>query len=78
MSALCNRCGAAIGGRKRCGITEHRIQIKAMQKWCAFLELRANRDWLDREKLRLELAEARRELADKRLAQGALPLEMGA
>lgn len=32
-------------GRRRCGIPEHRKQIKAMQKWCAFLQAQQGGMW---------------------------------
>ena len=41
-------------GRRRCGIIEHRRQIKSMQKWCAFLNSQHSEMWT---RLRLSHAE---------------------
>ncbi len=41
-------------GRRRCRIPEHRKQIKAMQKWCAFLETTHRAMWAERMNDRLQ------------------------
>lgn len=58
-------------GRRRCGIPEHRRQIKSMQKWVAHLQTSQSEMWtrlraadLEIEKLRLELWKEQRLRAD--------------
>lgn len=41
-------------GRRRCAIPEHRKQIRAMQRWCAFLQAGRAAMW---SQLRAECAE---------------------
>lgn len=48
-------------GRRRCGIPEHRKQIRALQKWCAFLQLQHGLRWSQRHSLNLEIDAMRRD-----------------
>jgi len=52
-------------GRRRCGIREHRRQIKAMQRWCTYLELRGRVHHAERRQAVLEVERERRALSDQ-------------
>lgn len=45
---------AAHTGRRRCRIPEHRRQIRAMQKWCEWLQMRQGEMWQRNRADRLE------------------------
>lgn len=42
-------------GRRRCGIPEHRRQIRYLQRWCAFLQSRHSEMWARNRELQKEL-----------------------
>lgn len=42
-------------GRRRCGIPEHRRQIRAMQRWGHYLQARHEAHWRERASLQAEV-----------------------
>lgn len=64
-----------VTGRRRCGIPEHRRQIRAMQRWGAYLQQSMARSWsqsrvvqLERDALQAEVYRLRRKLQERQAA----------
>jgi septal ring factor EnvC (AmiA/AmiB activator) len=54
--------GEPVTGRRRCGIPEHRKQIKSMQKWVAFVQTQIGLQWAQRQLFNRELDDVRRQM----------------
>jgi hypothetical protein len=56
----------ALTGRRRCGIPEHRRQIRTMQRWCAYLQLQQGVMWQQVQDARKETSDLRQRKVDYR------------